>query len=387
MRREALSEKAEEMAHFVVVAGEPSGDVLGAKLISDLKRINPNHQFSGIAGPLMIAEGCDPWFNISDLSVMGLIEVVKHLPRILGIRKTVIEKVKSLEPDAYIGIDYPEFNLSIERALKKRKIKTIQMVCPSFWAWREARANKFESAIDLMLCLFPFEPRLLEKKNVKAEFIGHPLADEIEIEEGNKSVSNNELLNIALLPGSRRKEIEYHLEVMLDAALIIQEKLSSTSKECIFSIPTRFKEMDDWIRSYGKFDKLNISILKDTSECLPNSDLVITKSGTSTLESALYKKKTIVVYKMSPTSFFLLTRLNLINVSYASLPNILLGYDFFKELIQNDFKADNISNEAIQLLEIDSNGYSDPLIKMHRDLQTPNEEGAAFAITRFLGPS
>ena len=261
------------------------------------------------------------------------------------------------------------------------------MVCPSFWAWREARANKFESAIDLMLCLFPFEPRLLEKKNVKAEFIGHPLADEIEIEESNKSVSNNELLNIALLPGSRRKEIEYHLEVMLDAALIIQEKLSSTSKECIFSIPTRFKEMDDWIRSYGKFDKLNISILKDTSECLPNSDLVITKSGTSTLESALYKKKTIVVYKMSPTSFFLLTRLNLINVSYASLPNILLGYDFFKELIQNDFKADNISNEAIQLLEIDSNGYSDPLIKMHRDLQTPNEEGAAFAITRFLGLS
>ena len=103
------------MAHFVVVAGEPSGDVLGAKLISDLKKINPGHQFSGIAGPLMIAEGCDPWFNISDLSVMGLIEVVKHLPRILRIRKTVIEKVKSLEPEAYIGIDYPEFNLSIEK--------------------------------------------------------------------------------------------------------------------------------------------------------------------------------------------------------------------------------------------------------------------------------
>ena len=377
------------MAHFVVVAGEPSGDVLGAKLISDLKKINPDHKFSGIAGPLMIAEGCEPWFNISDLSVMGLIEVIKHLPRILGIRKTVIEKVKSLEPDAYIGIDYPEFNLSIERSLKKRKIKTIQMVCPSFWAWRESRANKFESAIDLMLCLFPFEPRLLEKKNIKAEFIGHPLAHEIEIEiEGNnQSGSTSEPLKIALLPGSRRKEIEYHLEIMLDAALIIQEKLSLTSKECIFSIPTRFNEMDDWIRSYGKFDKLNISVFKDTSECLPKSDLVITKSGTSTLESALYKKKTIVVYKMSPVSFFLLTRLNLINVSYASLPNILLGYDFFKEFIQNDFNANNVSEEAIQLLEIDSNGYSDPLVKMHRDLQTPKEEGAAFAITRFLGLS
>ncbi len=107
------------MAHFVVVAGEPSGDVLGARLISDLKKANPNHQFSGIAGPRMIAEGCEPWFDISDLSVMGLIEVIKHLPRILRIRKAVIEKVKLLEPDAYIGIDYPEFNLSIERALKK----------------------------------------------------------------------------------------------------------------------------------------------------------------------------------------------------------------------------------------------------------------------------
>ena len=380
-----MSEKAEEMAHFVVVAGEPSGDVLGAKLISDLKKINPNHQFSGIAGPLMIAEGCDPWFNISDLSVMGLIEVVKHLPRILGIRKTVIEKVKSLEPDAYIGIDYPEFNLSIERALKRRKIKTIQMVCPSFWAWREARANKFESAIDLMLCLFPFEPRLLEKKNVKAEFIGHPLADEIEIGQNNQPPPKRERLNIALLPGSRRKEIDYHLEVLLDAALIIQEKLSTTSKECIFSIPTRFKEMGHWIKSYGKYEELNISVFKDTSECLPNSDLVITKSGTSTLESALYKKKTIVVYKMSPVSFFLLTRLNLINVSYASLPNILLGYDFFKEFIQNDFRANSISDEAIHLLEMDSDDYFDPLIKLHRDLQTSKEEGAAFEITRFLG--
>ena len=382
-----MSEKAKEMAHFVVVAGEPSGDVLGAKLISDLKRINPNHQFSGIAGPLMIAEGCDPWFNISDLSVMGLIEVVKHLPRILGIRKTVIEKVKSLEPDAYIGIDYPEFNLSIERALKRRKIKTIQMVCPSFWAWREARANKFESAIDLMLCLFPFEPRLLEKKNVKAEFIGHPLADEIEINQNNQLPPKRESLNIALLPGSRRKEIDYHLEVLLDAALIIQEKLSTTSKECIFSIPTRFKEMGHWIKSYELNEKLNISLFKDTSECLPNSDLVITKSGTSTLESALYKKKTIVVYKMSPVSFFLLTRLNLINVSYASLPNILLGYDFFKEFIQNDFRANSISDEAIHLLEMDSDDYFDPLIKLHRDLQTSKEEGAAFEITRFLGLS
>ena len=374
------------MAHFVVVAGEPSGDVLGAKLISDLKKINPDHQFSGIAGPRMIAEGCEPWFEISDLSVMGLTEVIKHLPRILKIRKAVIEKSIDIEPDAYIGIDYPEFNLSIEKSLKKRKIKTIQMVCPSFWAWREARANKFKSAIDLMLCLFPFEPELLKDKGVEAAFIGHPLAEEIKMDSSHRSSSDIESVNIALLPGSRRKEIDFHLEVILDAAVMIRDQLSITKKEVVFFIPTRFKEMEDWIKSFKKFNDLKIKIFKETSDCLSDSDLIITKSGTSTLESALYKKKTIVVYKMSAVSFFLLTKLNLINVSYASLPNILLGNECFKEFIQDDFKAEGIANEAIRLLQADTDAYLIPLKKLHEDLRSP-EQDASSMITRFLGLS
>ncbi len=375
------------MAHFVIVAGEPSGDILGAKLISDLKKINPDHQFSGIAGPRMIAEGCEPWFEISDLSVMGIIEVIKHLPRIFKIRKAVIEKSISIQPDAYIGIDYPEFNLSIEKALKKRRIRTIHMVCPSFWAWRESRAEKFKSSIDLMLCLFPFEPELLKDKGVDAAFIGHPLADEIRMDLSESASSKNEDVNIALLPGSRRREIDYHLEVMLDSALMIHDELSSNNKEVIFSIPTRFKEMEHWIKSYEKYENLNIKIFNEASQCFLGSDLVITKSGTSTLESALYKKMTIVVYKMSPISFFLLTKLNLINVSYASLPNILLGYEFFKEFIQKDFKAEDISNEAIKLLKIDPNTYLEPLTKLHKNLRSPEENTAAANITRFLESS
>ena len=375
------------MAHFVVVAGEPSGDVLGAKLISDLKKINPDHQFSGIAGPRMIAEGCKPWFEVSDLSVMGITEVIKHLPRILKIRKAMIEKCISIKPDAYIGIDYPEFNLSIEKVLKRRGIKTIHMVCPSFWAWREARAKKFKSSIDLMLCLFPFEPELLKDKGVDAKFIGHPLADEIKIDLSDSVSPQNQDLNIALLPGSRRREIDYHLEVMLDTALMIHEELSSSKKEVIFSIPTRFEEMEHWINSYAKYENLNIKIYKETSQCLLGSDLVITKSGTSTLESALYKKMTIVVYRMSSFSFFLLTKLNLINVSYASLPNILLGYEFFKEFIQEDFKAEDISKEAIKLLKIDPNTYLEPLTKLHENLISTKEKTAAAHITRFLDSS
>jgi len=375
------------VAHFVVVAGEPSGDILGAKLISDLKQINPEHQFSGIAGPRMIAEGCEPWFEISDLSVMGITEVIKHLPRLFKIRKAVIERCISIQPDAYIGIDYPEFNLSIEKALKKRTIKTIHMVCPSFWAWREARANKFKSSIDLMLCLFPFEPELLKDKGVASKFIGHPLADEISIDSSDSLSSKNEDVNIALLPGSRRTEIDYHLEVMLDSALMIRDELSLRKKEVVFSIPTRFKEMEHWIKSYDKYENLNIKIFKETKQCLSGSDLVITKSGTSTLESALYKKMTIVVYKMSSISFFLLTKLNLINVNYASLPNILLGYEFFKEFIQGDFKAEDISNEAIKLLKINRNAYLEPLTKLHKNLRSPEEKSAAANITRFLDSS
>ena len=210
------------------------------------------------------------------------------------------------------------------------------MVCPSFWAWREARANKFKSAIDLMLCLFPFEPELLKDKGVEAAFIGHPLAEEIKMDSSHRSSSDIESVNIALLPGSRRKEIDFHLEVILDAAVMIRDQLSITKKEVIFFIPTRFKEMEDWIKSFKKFNDLKIKIFKETSDCLSDSDLIITKSGTSTLESALYKKKTIVVYKMSAVSFFLLTKLNLINVNYASLPNILLGNECFKEFIQDD---------------------------------------------------
>ena len=372
------------MAHFVVVAGEPSGDLLGAKLISDLKKLNPDHKFSGITGPEMVAEGCESWFDISDLSVMGLTEVVKHLPRILKIRKRVIDQVLSLKPDAYIGIDYPEFNLSIERKIKKQNIKTIQMVCPSFWAWRESRAKKFYSAVDLMLCLFPFEPELLNDKGVNARFIGHPLAEKIAIEQTNTLSSSNQKINIALLPGSRKSEIEFHLSTMLDSALMIQKELESESKKCIFNIPTRFSDIDERIQSQKKYSNLNYYIQSDSGKCISESDLVIAKSGTSTLESALYKKPTIVVYKMSSLSFFLIKRFNLVSVKYASLPNILLGYEYFKEFLQKDFNAKNISDEALRLLYNTSNDYSDPLIDLHLKLLAPDETNVATEIASFL---
>ena len=373
------------MAHFVVVAGEPSGDLLGAKLISDLKKLNPDHKFSGITGPQMVEQGCDSWFDISDLSVMGLTEVVKHLPRILKIRKAVIDQVLSLKPDAYIGIDYPEFNLSIERKLKKQNIKTIQMVCPSFWAWRESRAKKFNSAVDLMLCLFPFEPVLLSDKGVNAKFIGHPLAEKVAIDQPNKVIEFNEEINIALLPGSRKNEIEFHLSTMLDSALLIQKELRSESKKCVFNIPTRFSDIDKRIQSQVKYNNLNYRIRSDSGKCLSESDLVITKSGTATLESALYKKRTIVIYKMSSLSFFLIKKFKLASVKYAALPNILLGYEFFKEFIQNDFNAENISTEALKLLRNNTADYSKPLTNLHLKLLAPEEKGVAFEIINFLG--
>ena len=167
------------VSYFVIVAGEPSGDILGSELIKALKKDYPEHRFEGIAGPEMIKSGCVPWYHVSDLSVMGIFGVLRHLPRILGIRKKLLKKISEDPPDAFIGIDYPDFNLGIEKKLKQKNIKTIHMVAPSFWAWREGRIRTIKKSVDLLLCLFPFEEELLKKHSVNTKFIGHPLAHSI----------------------------------------------------------------------------------------------------------------------------------------------------------------------------------------------------------------
>ena len=377
------------MAYFVIVAGESSGDILGSSVIRELKKNNPEHEFKGITGPRMIEAGCEPWFDIEDLSVMGIFDVIKHLPRLYKIRNQVIKKIIERPPDAFIGIDYPEFNLNIEGALKKRGIQTIHMVSPSFWAWRENRIKTFNKKIDLMLCLFPFEEGLLQEQGLRAIFIGHPLADSIPIVTdqiaAKKDLGINDDLVISLMPGSRRSEISFHAKLIFDAANKLKNELATSDIDRVrFLVPSKFPDLKDILIKYHPKDIDNYMFLTDSKKAISASNLVITKSGTSTLESALYKKPTVVIYRMPTISYLFLKLLNVVKTEFAALPNILLEKEIFPELIQNQATSENIKNEALRWInqkdEVDST--IEDLTHLHRQLRKNAGETAAQIIEK-----
>ena len=377
------------MAYFVIVAGESSGDILGSSVIRELKKNNPEHEFQGITGPRMTEAGCKSWFDVEDLSVMGIFDVIKHLPRLYKIRSQVIKKIIERPPDAFIGIDYPEFNLNIEGALKKRGIQTIHMVSPSFWAWRENRIKTFNKKIDLMLCLFPFEEGLLQEQGLRAIFIGHPLADSIPIVTdqiaAKKDLGINDDLVISLMPGSRRSEISFHAKLIFDAANKLKNELATSGIDRVrFLVPSKFPDLKDLLIKYHPKDIDNYMFLTDSKKAISASNLVITKSGTSTLESALYKKPTVVIYRMPTISYLFLKLLNVVKTEFAALPNILLEKEIFPELIQNQATSENIKNEALRWInqkdEVDST--IEDLTHLHKQLRKNAGQTAAQIIEK-----
>ena len=381
------------MSYFVIVAGEPSGDILGCELINALKKDNPDHRFEGIAGPEMIKAGCVPWFHVSELSVMGIFGVLRHLPRILGIRNKLFKKILDNPPDAFIGIDYPDFNLGLEKKLKKKNIKTIHMVAPSFWAWREGRVKTIKESVDLLLCLFPFEEELLKTNNINTKFIGHPLAKSIEKDIDMLSVRRDlgiqtETL-IAIMPGSRKAEINQHMEVLFEAAeLIERESNKNNNGDIQFIVPTIFSESKE-ILKHSKpklFKKFHFT--KNSTKAISASNLVITKSGTSTLQAALHKKPMIVVYRMSNATYYFLKIFNLVKTKYAALPNILFDDEIVPELIQDNFTPNNIYQESLKWLS--NSQRKDKLISkfdlMHEDLVSNSTSHGAEAIMELITP-
>ena len=332
------------MTKFAIVAGESSGDLLGSKIIASIQELCPDATFEGIAGPKMVKVGCKQWFKSSELSVMGIFGVLKHLPRILKVRKGLMKKILKNPPDAFIGIDAPDFNLKIEEKLKQRGIKTIHVVSPSFWAWRKNRAKCLNQSADLLLCLFPFEKDLLKEQNVNAVFIGHPLADsiqkEIDVEAARNILELKAKIVITLMPGSRSSEISRHAKLFLETAELLTNKIEDIE----FVIPVVDSQIREQLMKIlaAHLTDLKVSITDNINAALSASDLVITKSGTSTLEVALHKKPMVVVYKMSFISYWFLKIFNLVHTNFIALPNILLGKKIVPELIQ-----DNASSEAI----------------------------------------
>ena len=342
------------MSRFVIVAGESSGDLLASKIIDSIKEQLPDATFEGVAGPRMVKAGCLNWFNSSELSVMGIFGVLKHLPRIFLIRRRIMKRILNNPPDAFIGIDSPDFNLTLEKKLKNKGIKTIHVVSPSFWAWRKNRVRSLSQSTDLLLCLFPFEEDLLKQHNVNAIFIGHPLADSVDHGFDISSARNTLQLDpqvktvITLMPGSRNTEIKRHAGLLFEAADLISKKYDLVE----FVVPVVNDSIEQELKKLltDRFQNLNVVITDNATLAISACDLVITKSGTAALEAALYKKPVIVVYKMSSLSYWFLRIFKIVQTKYISLPNILLGKEVVPELIQKKAHPETIFNASVLFL-------------------------------------
>ncbi|MCW8888488.1 MAG: lipid-A-disaccharide synthase [Gammaproteobacteria bacterium] len=373
---------------IAIVAGEASGDLLGADLIKAIHKQNPNVQFEGVAGPQMIAAGCKALFPAEKLAVMGLVEVLKHLREILNIRKQLIVQWVDNPPDLFIGIDAPDFNFVLERALKDHQITTVHYVSPSVWAWRKSRVKKISCSTDLMLTLFPFEAEFYKNAGMKVEFVGHPLADIIELEvdvEGARKQLGlpGDKKIVALLPGSRRGEISRLSKPFLEAASWAFKQDSSLH----FVVPLiNDRARDLFEQALNEIDgKLPITLVdKQSHEVMASADIILLASGTAALEALLLKKPMVVAYKVSELSYQIIHRM--VTVPYYSLPNNLAGEGLVKEFIHRGVTAENLGGELISLLN-DSQRKEEMIKKftdIHHQLKQNASERAAEAILGFI---
>ncbi len=321
-----------------IVAGESSGDQLGAALIAALRERVPGLECFGVAGPKMIAAGCEAWAGAEELAVMGLTEVVRHLPRLLRLRASLAGRLLAARPDVFVGIDAPEFNLGLARRLHARGLTTVQYVSPQVWAWRQGRVRDIGRACDLVLCLLPFETAFYARHGVPAAFVGHPLADQIPLEvdrEGARTALGLQRAGtvVALLPGSRVGEVERLAADFLRAAAWLGEHRPDL----------RFIAPMATARAREAFERKQAEvpgapkvwlIEGRAQQALAACDAAIVASGTATLETLLSRRPMVVAYRLGALTAFLLRRLRLVKVPYFSQPNLLVGRPLVPELFQ-----------------------------------------------------
>lgn len=368
-----------------IVAGEHSGDILGADLLNALKKNQPNLKIIGIPGPHMQAAGCQPLFEMDAIAVGGLIEVIRHLPRILYIRHQIIRYFLNNPPDIFIGIDAPDFNLSIEEKLKKAGITTVHYVSPSVWAWRQSRLKKIKRAVDLMLTLFPFEKTFYTQHNIPAEFIGHPFADSIALE--NDRTEARRMLGhtatekiITLMPGSRAQEINYLGKVFLQAAQLCWQQYP----DLIFLAPmVNAKRREQFIAIWQQVaPQLPLTVLDGQAQlAIVASDVVLLASGTATLETMLLKRPMIVAYRLAGLTYAILR--HLVKVSRIALPNLLShNPNLVPEFIQQNATPENLSKAVLEYLEHPelSQNMQQEFLRIHKILRCNASEQAAKVI-------
>ena len=340
---------------IALAAGETSGDALGAALIEGLKRRFPEAQFAGVAGPKMRAAGCEAWFDIDALSVMGLTEVLVHLPRLLGLRGKLRRRLIEWRPDVFIGVDNKEFNLSLARQLKRAGLTTVQYVSPQVWAWRQGRVRTIGQSVDLILCLFPFEPDFYREHGVRAAFVGHPLADQVPLQI-DRDAARAELgieasaRVLAVLPGSRRGEVEKLADCFAGAAELLAKRFPGLV--CIAPMVTPKLRDAFAARCAALAPTAKIRMLDGNSRrALAACDVTLVASGTATLEAALSKRPMVVAYRLGAVTAFLLRSLKLVKPMHFSQPNLLPGKELVPEFFQERATPENLANALARWLD------------------------------------
>lgn len=373
-----------DLMRVALVAGEASGDILGAGLMQALKAQYPQIEFIGVGGPLMQAQGLNSYFPMERLSVMGLVEVLGRLPELLSRRKRLISSLIEAKPDVFIGIDAPDFNLTLELKLRQAGIKTVHYVSPSVWAWRQKRVLKIRDACDLMLTLFPFEAQFYQDHQVPVRFVGHPLADTIP-QQADRAAAR-ETLNlaqdqpvVALMPGSRGGEVSRLGSLFLDAAV----RLRTLRPGIQFVLPCSSPERRTQLEQILVGRDLPLILLNGRShEALAACDAVLIASGTATLEALLYKRPMVVAYKVAPLTYRILKRL--VTSAYISLPNLLAERLLVPEMIQDAATPEALAQLLAPLLdggEVQTEGFD----VIHRALRRDASVQAAQAVLQLTG--
>lgn len=371
-----------------IIAGEVSGDLLGAGLISALKKHYPNLIVEGIGGTQMMAAGFNSLFPMEHLSVMGLGAVLKNLPQILYIRHKIIQHFRNNPPDIFIGIDAPDFNLTVEEKLKKSGIKTMHYVSPSVWAWKQWRIKKIKRAVDKMLTILPFEAAFYEQHQVPVKFVGHPLADSIPLypdqlaARRKLNLAANKKI-IAILPGSRSNEIKYLAELFIQTALECQKKYP----ELIFIAPmanAKIKQQFSVILQ-ATAPQLSIQLFDGQSAAvLTAADAVLLASGTATLEAMLAKCPMVVAYRLPALSFAIVK--HMVKTAYISLPNLLANKKLVPELIQFQATVESLSCELLNCLDNKARNeeLKNEFTSLHQMMKCNASEQAAEAVRELL---
>ena len=387
----AVREATSVGATFAMVAGETSGDLLAGLLLDGFHARWPGLQAAGIGGPQMARRGFDAWWPSEKLAVRGYVEVLRHYREIVAIRKQLQQKLLLQRPDIFIGVDAPDFNLDLETALKQAGIKTVHFVSPAVWAWRAERVEKIRRAVDHVLCIFPFEPALLAQHGIDATYVGHPLASVIALQP-DQAAARAQLglapddLVLALLPGSRRSEVQYLAARFFAAAALIQ-RAHPAIKIIVPALPALRQQITEAASAAGMLDSVQI-LAGQSHQALAACDVTLIASGTATLEAALFKRPMVIAYNMNWLSWQIMRRKKL--QPWVGLPNILCQDLVVPELLQDAATPQALAQAVLQWLDAKSSApekiraLEQRFTTLHHELRRDTAKIATDAIEKIL---